>query len=243
MFVSILPGLLKPTLYCVNVIKTFFAIRSILYYSLLLRAKRINISLRSFCKNCRFESYAAVVGKARLFDCSIGRFTFVNSSTLWNCDVGSFCSIAPDSLLGCSSHPLDRISTSPAFYRKQHIISTLTHVDTYDDYPAKTFIGHDVWVGSRAIILPGLRIGNGAVIGAGSVVTKNVDPYAVIGGVPARIIKHRFPKDIIEKLELLKWWEKDIEFLVDNISLFSLDVHRRLAIELIHEAIKQTSEI
>ena len=82
-------------------------------------------------------------------------------------------------------------------------------------------IGNDVWVGCDAIILPGVNVGDGAVIGAGAVVTKDVSPYEVVGGCPAHHIKMRFPEEIVELLEDIKWWDRDDEFMRNNMDLFA----------------------
>lgn len=71
----------------------------------------------------------------------------------------------------------------------------------------ETLIGHDVWIGANAIILRGVKVGNGAIVGAGAVVTKDVEPYAIVGGIPARVIRYRFEKAVIQKLEELQWWQ------------------------------------
>lgn len=77
---------------------------------------------------------------------------------------------------------------------------------TFDNSP-KTVIGHDVWIGRKAIIMPGVKVGNGAIVGAGAVVTKDVPDYAIVAGVPAKIIKYRFPDLIIQELLSVKWWQ------------------------------------
>ena len=81
-------------------------------------------------------------------------------------------------------------------------------------------IGDDVWIGTNVVILPGVHIGQGAIIGAGAVVTKDVPPYACMGGVPARLLKYRFPKETIEKLLKINWSQKDDEWIKNNIELF-----------------------
>lgn len=85
-------------------------------------------------------------------------------------------------------------------------------------------IGNDVWIGDAAILLPGIKIGNGAIIGAGSIVTRSIDPYSIVAGVPAEIIKKRFTKDIIQLLEEIKWWDWPPHKIQQNKNFFSLNL-------------------
>ncbi|MDE6871395.1 MAG: CatB-related O-acetyltransferase [Bacteroidales bacterium] len=125
-----------------------------------------------------------------------------------NAVIGKFCSIGPEVLIGgLPSHPLNLKSTFPGFYQKD---SSFYGVEPEYEYNEPEFkqvtIGNDVWIGARAMILDGVCVGDGAVIGAGAVVTKDVPPYAIVGGVPAKIIKFRFAEP--EILDMLKsqWW-------------------------------------
>ena len=142
----------------------------------------------------------------------IDDFTFINHSTQidTNCKyIGKFCSISHGVKIGLGPHPLNFFSTSPIFYEPYR---GFVKKQLYNEFEDKgyTEIGNDVLIGANAIILAGVKVGDGAVIGAGSVVTKNVPPYAVVAGNPAKIIKYRFDEKIIKKLLKLKWWEKDI---------------------------------
>lgn len=112
-----------------------------------------------------------------------------------------------------ATHPLNWLSTHPAFYstRRQANIS-FTENDLFLDQKSIE-IGHDVWVGARVMILDGCKIGNGAVIAAGAVVVKDVPAYAVVGGVPARIIKYRFEPDVIDFIQKMQWWNLNINEL------------------------------
>lgn len=115
--------------------------------------------------------------------------------------IGMYCSFAKNVHYYGANHPLEYASMSPYFYNKTF------GLDVKDIKRNELVIGHDVWVGSNAIITCNCkRIGNGAVIGAGSIVTKDVPAYAVVAGNPAKVIKYRFDKVIIDKLEESKWW-------------------------------------
>lgn len=119
--------------------------------------------------------------------------------------IGKFCSIASNIIIGPGEHPLNYLSSSPFFYMED--LGFRKGVSEVFIKPCE--IGNDVWIGSNVFIRSGIKIGDGAVIGAGAVVTKDVPPYAVVVGVPAKILKYRFDEKMIEELLELKWWELD----------------------------------
>lgn len=123
-----------------------------------------------------------------------------------NTDIGSFVSIANGVIIGGGQHPMHWVGMSPVFYEGRDSVKAKFSTHTREP-PKRVVIGHDVWIGRSAIILAGVVIGNGAVVGAGAVVTKNVPPYAIVAGNPARIIRNRFSEDIVAKLMNSKWWE------------------------------------
>lgn len=129
--------------------------------------------------------------------------------------VGAYCSIGPGLTIYRRNHPVERPSLHPFFYN--HRVGFLDR-DTIEDNAGNPLeVGNDVWIGARVVILPGCRrIGNGAVLAAGALVTRDVPPYAVVGGAPARQLKTRFDADTIAALERSRWWERSIDALIAN---------------------------
>jgi acetyltransferase-like isoleucine patch superfamily enzyme len=178
-------------------------------------------------KGCCIDAKSIIHPNVHLLENSIVNNSEINSYTylgknclVQNTSIGKFCSIANEVLIGLGNHPLDLFSTSPLFYRRNNPlqISLITKdVDLIEYKPIS--IGNDVWIGTCSIIMDGISIGHGAVVAANSVVTKDVPPFAVVGGVPAKIIKYRFPAEKAEKIISSKWWESSI----DNISLLNLN--------------------
>ena len=140
----------------------------------------------------------------------IGRF-------IHNCEIGRYCSIAAGVWIGPNEHPLSWLSTSPAFYNRKSFHHGSRKVEgRFQAYTIpfveskRTMIGNDVWIGSHAFVKGGVTIGDGAVVAAHAVVTKDVPPGAIVGGSPARIIRYRFDEATIRELQELKWWDYDI---------------------------------
>lgn len=142
---------------------------------------------------------------------TIGKYSYTGAgSIIQNTTIGNYCSIANDVMCGLGNHPLDRFSTSPIFYKRNNPLneSVVEDGDLSFEY-RRISIGNDVWVGAKATILDGVSIGDGAVVAACAVVTKDVPPYAIVAGVPAKVIKYRLPEERIEKLAATKWWDKE----------------------------------
>ncbi|WP_407660749.1 type B chloramphenicol O-acetyltransferase [Kaistia defluvii] len=134
--------------------------------------------------------------------------------------IGSFCSIGTGAsfmMAGNQGHRNDWVSTFPFFFVPEEP-AFAGAVNAYQ--PAgDTVIGHDVWIGAEAMIMPGIRIGNGAVIGSRALVTRDVEPYAIVGGNPARAIRKRFPDEVIALLQEMAWWDWPIEQIRDAMPL------------------------
>lgn len=178
-------------------------------------SKNIRISLLTFFDNkCTFEDNVFIDRFCYLHSCEIGRYTYISyNSSANDCTVGRFCSIADGVNIGLPKHPLDRVSTSPVFYSFNNRFGVKWNKDDSVIESKHTFIGNDVWIGTNSLILCGIKVGDGAVIAAGAVVTKDVEPYTIVGGVPAKVLKARFDKDTINELQKIKWWDKETDYL------------------------------
>ena len=132
--------------------------------------------------------------------------------------IGRYCAIARNTVFQAENHMIKRPSLQRAVY-SEILGDRLPSMEK-----SGIHIGNDVWMGTRAIILPGVKIGNGAIIGAGSVVTKDVPPYSITAGAPAIHRKFRFSEDIIEFLEDIKWWDWPVERIKRNKRFFMSDL-------------------
>ena len=152
----------------------------------------------------------------------VGKYTYgyqyLNNDNIES--IGAFCSIAEGQLVIPNDHRMDWITTSPIASLKQFSFTDKDYMSEYiSDEDRKVVIGNDVWIGARCIIFEGITIGDGAVIAAGSIIRKDVPPYAVVGGVD-KILKYRFDKDTVNKLLQIQWWNWDDEKIRRNIDLF-----------------------
>ena len=140
-------------------------------------------------------------------------------SEISNCEIGSFTSIANNVVIGGGEHPTNWVSMSPVFYKGRDSVKAKFSKHRRD--PIKlTKIGHDVWIGEKAILKQGVKVGNGAVIGMGSVVTKNIDPYTIVAGCPAKVLRKRFDDKIISDLLNSEWWNLNDEDLKNYANYF-----------------------
>lgn len=141
----------------------------------------------------------------------IGKYSYVGDNTnISAVKVGNFTSISSYCGIGGGGHPLDWVSTSPVFNRHRSILRVNFSQNDYNPYK-ETVIGNDVWIGTHCLIKSGVTIADGAVIGMGSVVTKNVGPYEIWAGNPAKLIRKRFDDETIDKLLKSQWWNWEEE--------------------------------
>jgi acetyltransferase-like isoleucine patch superfamily enzyme len=161
---------------------------------------------------------------------TIGNYNTLNgpnlilASQINSISIGSFCSIARDVTIQEYNHPTDRVST---YFLGKHIFKEGHKNEFFSK--GSIVIGSDVWIGTKSIILSGITIGHGAIVAGGSVVTKDIPDYAIVGGNPARIIKYRFEKQVINELLKIKWWDWDISKIKKNFTLFSDKPDERIA--------------
>jgi acetyltransferase-like isoleucine patch superfamily enzyme len=174
------------------------------------------------CSDCEFGVYNTINNKVSLRNVKIGDFSFISNNTnIANAVVGKFSSIGPEVLIGLGKHPSrDFVSTHPLFYSQLKQSQITFASNTYFAEFETVKIGNDVWVGARAVILDGITIGDGSIIAAGAVVTKDVPSYAIVGGVPAKVLRYRFESNEIDFLNKFKWWDRDTNWLKKNYMKF-----------------------
>ena len=191
-----------------------------------IKKKNVILSKKSIVdRDCLFEGNNYVDGE--LHSCELGYGSYVHkNSVLRNVKVGRFSSIGENVNISLFEHPINMVSTSPCFYRKKHTLHTFVDNNYFEDLKCdkagySVQIGNDVWIGQGVSIKSGVTIGDGAIIGTGAIVTKDVAPYAIVAGVPAKIIRYRFSEKQIEFFMEIKWWEKDCSWFEQNGKYFA----------------------
>lgn len=191
--------------------------------------------------NAIVDKTAYIYRGVKAKESKIGAYSYVAANTdIENAEIGKFCSIADNCRIGMSGHPLQYISTSPIFTEKRNALQQCWIEKDFFEHKSldeRVIIGNDVWIGSHVLIKGGVHIGNGACVAAGAVVVKDVPQYAIVGGVPAKVIRYRFSPEVIAKLLELEWWKFDDNKLKNNIAIFQKD---NLCVDDLEKFIEQT---
>ncbi|MGL5271468.1 MAG: CatB-related O-acetyltransferase [Selenomonadaceae bacterium] len=200
----------------------FFGWLGWIYSYLKIKNSTVKVYPGSYVYNSAVGKYNTIYQNVVVSNSSIGDFTYIApNSEINNTEIGRFCSIGPGVYMGMGEHPTKIfVSMHPIFFSKAKQVQTTFADMNYFSGVSRIFIGNDVWVGSQAIILDGVKIGDGAIIAAGAVVNSDVPAYAVYGGVPAKFIKYRFEEDERNFLLKDKWWNKPEEWLRENYKKF-----------------------
>lgn len=194
------------------------------------RKYHINFGERVQTYNSRYEGYNSIADYSLIRDSDIGYGTYLSRNCIVaKTAIGRYCSIANDVVIGVGHHPSSIwVSSYPAFYMDITDVTNYTFHRGTEKYPPFRMasdgyyckIGHDVWIGRGVTIVSGVTIGNGAIIGAGAVVLKNVAPYEIVGGIPAKHIRYRFTEQQIETLDKIQWWNRNPGWLREHYNDF-----------------------
>lgn len=168
-------------------------------------------------ERCTFENNVVINRRSYINDSYVGRYTYMGINTTMNyTKIGAFCSIARNVDIGGFDHDYHKLTTMPAF-RFAQTLGGGGRLKSHSKHNDFCMIGNDVWIAAGAQVLHNVTIGDGAVVGANAVVTKDIPPYAVAVGVPARVIAYRCDKELIDKMLEIKWWDWPEEVLVENM--------------------------
>ena len=170
------------------------------------------VSPLAVVQGCILGKYTEIAEQAKLIETSLGDYSYVmERSDIIYCRIGKFVNIASDVRINPGNHPMEWVSQHHFLYRRRLFGLHEHDNESFFNWRRiqQVIIGHDIWIGHKAIVMPGVKIGNGAVVAAGAVVTRDVPPYAIVAGVPAKPIRTRFPEAVWHRLEAIGWWDWD----------------------------------
>jgi virginiamycin A acetyltransferase len=181
------------------------------------------IHAASLCRGIKFGKGVTIEKGSHVCAGRIGNHTYINKYCLIDRNtesIGNFCSIAYGVKIGLGNHPTNWVSTHPFAYDKKY--GFVSKTKSFDEQTKeRCIIGNDVWIGANATILAGVHIGDGAIIGANSLVTTDIAPYSIVVGTPAKHIRYRFSESLIARLLELKWWNWDEDKIKLNVGNFN----------------------
>jgi virginiamycin A acetyltransferase len=171
--------------------------------------------------NSSLKGYNRIDRNSLVYHSEIGQFSYLGSgSVVMHSKVGKFCSLSWGITIGPANHDYEYLTTHDFLYNNYYNLKPDVEPAVYNRFEKKTEIGNDVWIGTNVTVLNGVKIGDGAVIGANSIVTKDVPAYAIVIGNPGKVVRYRFDEKLIAELIQLKWWDLPEEKIRANFDLF-----------------------
>ncbi|RGT71603.1 acetyltransferase [Ruminococcus sp. AF18-22] len=182
---------------------------------------KVSIGDFSRVSDSNFEEHVTIQRNAMIYSTSMGRYSYTGKNFVsWHSTIGAFCSISWNVSVGGANHDYEKVTTHSFLYAPEY--GVCGKKPGYNRFKDACVVGNDVWIAAGASICRGVEIGDGAVVAAGAVVVENVEPYTIVGGVPARPIKKRFEDNIIAILKESEWWNLPIEVIKENFALFNM---------------------